>query len=139
LIRLVELGSMSERTFDRETLLDLTVNVIPLGIILFFVALFLVIRPWERNLFVTAVSMGLLVVPFVALALLTYLSGRVIASAEQTDASAVDGDSGLLESGSKGATSDLSEGVTGETADESADDDDETDDLEPAITETDTN
>ena len=138
MIRLAEFGPMSERTFDRETLLDLTVNVIPLGIILFFVALFLVIRPWEQNLFVTAVSMGLLVVPFVGLAVLTYFSGRAIAGAEQTDASPADGDSGTLESGSKGATSDLSEGVVAdENADESADGDDETDDLEPAVTEID--
>ena len=130
---------MAERTFDRETLLDLTVNVIPLGIILFFVALFLVIRPWEQNLFLMAVSMALLVVPFVGLALLTYLSGRAIADAEQTDASAVDGDSKTFESGSKGATSDLSEGVTADENDESSGSDDETDGLEPAVTETDSN
>ncbi|WP_049899003.1 DUF6684 family protein [Halococcus agarilyticus] len=130
---------MAERTFDRETLLDLTVNVIPLGIILFFVVLFLVIRPWEQNLVLTVVSMALLVVPFVALALLTYLSGRVIASAEQADASATDEDSGTLESGSKGATSDLSEGVTAETADENRNEGGEADDLEPAVTEADSN
>jgi hypothetical protein len=139
LIGLAEPGPMAERTFDRETLLDLTVNVIPLGIILFFVVLFLLIRPWEQNLFLTVVSMALLVVPFVSLTLLTYLSGRVIAGAERTDASPVDGDSSTLESGSKGATSDLSEGVTADTADENRDENGETDDLEPAVTETDAN
>jgi|AntDeeMetagen134_2_1112570.scaffolds.fasta_scaffold09768_1 hypothetical protein len=134
---------MTERTFDRETLLDLTVNVIPLGIILFFVVLFLVVRPWEQNLFLTAVSMALLVVPFVALALLTYFSGRAIAGAEQTDAdTAATGSS--TESGSKDASAGLGDGVTAETAaDEPTNDDtdettnDDTDDLEPAVTETD--
>ena len=79
---------MSERVFDRETLLDLTVNVIPLGIILFFVVVYLVITPWKPDFFITVISMGLLVVPFVALAPLTYFSGRAIAEAEQAEASA---------------------------------------------------
>jgi flagellar biosynthesis/type III secretory pathway M-ring protein FliF/YscJ len=73
---------MSERTFDRETILDLTVNVIPLGIILFFAVVFLLVRPWEQNLFISLISMGLLVVPFIGLALLTFVSGRAIAQAE---------------------------------------------------------
>ncbi|EMA49302.1 DUF6684 family protein [Halococcus salifodinae] len=128
---------MSERTFDRETLLDLTVNVIPLGIILFFVVLFLVVRPWEQNLFLTAVSMALLVVPFVALALLTYFSGRAIAGAEQADAEAVTTDSSTAESGSTGATADLADGVTAETADDETTTDGDDDDLEPAVTEAD--
>ncbi|WP_273834978.1 DUF6684 family protein [Halococcus sp. PRR34] len=128
---------MSERTFDRETLLDLTVNVIPLGIILFFVVLFLVVRPWEQNLFLTAVSMALLVVPFVALALLTYFSGRAIAGAEQADAEAVTTDSSTADSGSTGATADLADGVTAETADDETTTDGDDDDLEPAVTEAD--
>jgi hypothetical protein len=73
---------MSERTFDRETLLDLTVNIIPLGIIAFFVLVFLFVRPWELDPFVTAISMGLLVVPFVVLALVTFVSGRAVARDE---------------------------------------------------------
>jgi cytoskeletal protein RodZ len=73
---------MSERTFDRETLLDLTVNVIPLGIILFFVVVFLLIKPWEQDPLIQIISMGLLVIPFVGLALLTFVSGRAIAQAE---------------------------------------------------------
>jgi hypothetical protein len=73
---------MSERTFDRETLLDLTVNIIPLGIIAFFLLVFLLVTPWEFDPFVTAISMGLLVVPFVALALVTFVSGRAVAKDE---------------------------------------------------------
>lgn len=73
---------MSERTFDRETLLDITVNIIPLGIIAFFLLVFLLVTPWEFDPFVTAISMGLLVVPFVALALVTFVSGRAVARDE---------------------------------------------------------
>ncbi|RJT02540.1 MULTISPECIES: DUF6684 family protein [Halococcus] len=75
---------MAERTFDRETLLDLTVNIIPLGIILFFVVVFLAVQPWGPNLYMETVSMGLLVIPFVALAALTYFSGRIISRDEGT-------------------------------------------------------
>ena len=34
---------MSERTFDRETLLDLSVNVIPLGMLAFFIVVYAVV------------------------------------------------------------------------------------------------
>ncbi|WP_313692790.1 DUF6684 family protein [Halorarum halobium] len=72
------------RIFDRETLLDLTVNVIPLGIILFFAVGFLIFNPWASlDQFGQLVAMGLLVVPFVALALLTYVSGKAIAGDEK--------------------------------------------------------
>lgn len=64
--------------FTRDTLLDLTVNVVPLGIILFFIVLFLVVTPWGWDPFPVLVSHGLLVIPFVSLALLTYVAGRVI-------------------------------------------------------------
>jgi hypothetical protein len=79
---------MSERTFDRETLLDLTVNIIPLGIILFFVLVFLFVNPWGFDPFVAAISIGLLVVPFVLLALLTYVSGRAVARDEKSASAA---------------------------------------------------
>ena len=73
---------MATDVFDRETLLDLSVNVIPLFIILFFVVVFAVISPFGYHLVPTAVQMGLLVVPFVGLAVLTYFSGRAIAESE---------------------------------------------------------
>lgn len=69
--------------FERETLLDVTVNVIPLAIILFFIVLFLAYTPWEQNLFVQTVSLGLLVIPLVLLALLTYVSGLAVQEAEE--------------------------------------------------------
>jgi hypothetical protein len=74
----------SNRIFDKETILDLSVNVIPLVIILFFTVLFLVVNPWgDLGLFVGLVAFGLLVIPFVGLALLTYLSGLAIAGDEK--------------------------------------------------------
>ncbi len=72
--------------FDRETLLDLTVNIIPLVIIVFFLILFIVIQPFGPLLsFMSVISFGLLVVPFAALAALTYISGKAIAGDESTE------------------------------------------------------
>jgi hypothetical protein len=71
--------------FDRETLLDLTVNFIPLFMILYFTAVLLIINPWpDLGLFLFVVAIGLHVVPFVALAILTYISGKAIAGDEKT-------------------------------------------------------
>lgn len=70
--------------FDRETLLDLTVNVIPLGIILFFVAVFVVVDPFPGlDRLGMLLMLGLHIVPFVALAILTYVSGKAIAGDEK--------------------------------------------------------
>lgn len=68
---------------DRETLLDLVVNIIPMGILLFFVGVFLVYMPWEENLFLTVVSHFLTLFPLAMLALLTYVSARVISRDEE--------------------------------------------------------
>ncbi|WP_321169945.1 DUF6684 family protein [Halobaculum sp. CBA1158] len=70
--------------FDRDTLLDLTVNAIPLGIILFFVAVFVLVDPFGGlDFYGRVLQMGLLAFPFVALAILTYVSGKAIAGDEK--------------------------------------------------------
>ncbi|MFC7226386.1 cox cluster protein [Salinirubellus salinus] len=71
------------RTFDRETLLDLTVNAIPLGIMLFFVVLFLVVNPFGTDLAAQAIQMTIVIVTFVALFILTYVSGKAISESEK--------------------------------------------------------
>lgn len=69
---------MANSVFDRETLLDISVNLIPMAMILFFVALLLFGSTYEPNLFVEIIALGLHVVPFVSLALLTYIAARYI-------------------------------------------------------------
>jgi len=66
----------------RETLLDVSVNVIPMVIILFFTAYLLLTSPWASDPFVMAVAIGLHAIPFVLLGLLTWVSARVIQDAE---------------------------------------------------------
>lgn len=70
-------------TFDRDTLLDLLVNVIPLVIIGFFVVAFAVFDPFGGDTLGRAIQVLLLVAPFLALAILTYVSGKAIAGDEE--------------------------------------------------------
>lgn len=74
---------MASSVFDRETLLDLTVNIIPLGIIAFFIVLFTAVPGFGYDPLATTIQMSLLVIPFIGLAALTYVSGKAIATAEQ--------------------------------------------------------
>lgn len=75
---------MANEIFDRETLLDLTVNMIPLFIIAFFMVGFTTFPLFgETDLLTTAIHYGLMLVPFVSLAVLTYLSGKAIAGDEK--------------------------------------------------------
>jgi len=75
---------MANKIFDRDTLLDLTVNVVPLFIMAFFVVAFAVIAPFGIDPLASAVQFGLLAVPFVLLAILTYFAGRAVAGSEQS-------------------------------------------------------
>ncbi|RRJ32840.1 DUF6684 family protein [Halocatena pleomorpha] len=74
---------MASSVFDREALLDLTVNIIPLGILLFFIAVFAILPGFGYDPFVTTIQMSLLVIPFIGLAALTYVSGKAITQAER--------------------------------------------------------
>lgn len=67
---------------DQETLLDLTVNIIPLIILVFFMIYFLIVDPWSSSLWLKVLGYGLLVIPLVLLALLSYIAGRLVARDE---------------------------------------------------------
>lgn len=73
---------MRSRPFDRETMLDLTVNLVPLGIMLFFVGVFVLVNPFGLDPVGTAIQMTIMVVMVLSLAALTYVSGRAISNAE---------------------------------------------------------
>lgn len=60
---------------NKETILDVTVNIIPLAIIAVFVVLFVVISPWGFDLsLIPVLQLLLLLAPFVLLAVLTYVA-----------------------------------------------------------------
>ncbi len=75
---------MESKIFDKETLLDLTVNFIPLGIILTFIAVFAVVSPWGFDSRASVIMYAIMIIMFIALGMLTYLSGKAIAGDEKT-------------------------------------------------------
>jgi len=75
---------MAERYIDRETLLDLTVNIIPLGILAFFFVLFIAVSPWGWDPLFTTLMLGLILWHALLLTLVTWVAGRKIAREERT-------------------------------------------------------
>jgi hypothetical protein len=74
---------MANEIFDRETMLDLVVNFIPLFIILFFTIGFIFFNPFGFESLTSGIQFGLLIAPFILLAILTYISGKAIAGSEK--------------------------------------------------------
>ena len=113
-----------ESRIDRETVLDVTVNAIPMVILLFFVVLFLVINPWGYDPGPLLIEHFLTLFPFLLLGILTYLSARVIAR-DEAEADE-DEDEGFAGSQPPSAAEEeeaveegiAEEGVTGEQADD---------------------
>jgi len=68
--------------FEKDTLLDLTVNVIPLGIILFFIVAFALVNPFGLDPVFSGLQFSLMISMFLLLAVLTYYAGRAIEGAE---------------------------------------------------------
>ena len=74
---------MAERIFDRETLLDLVVNAVPLFIMGFFVAAFVLFAPFGFDPLASLLQFGIVIGAFVALLVLTFFSARAVAGAER--------------------------------------------------------
>jgi len=86
---------MEAEIFDKETILDLMVNFIPLGIILFFIAAFSLYAPWGFDVRGFVPMIVIMVVMFIALAVLTYVSAKAIAGDEKTKPVYAQGQAGL--------------------------------------------
>jgi hypothetical protein len=71
------------RIFDRDTLLDLIVNAVPLFIMLFFMIAFLVTTPFGFDPLANLMQFVLVAWTFIFLAVLTYLSAKAIAGDEK--------------------------------------------------------
>jgi len=133
---------MERELFDRDTLLDLVVNFIPLGIILFFVGVYLLRQPWGFDLGISGIMLALLIVPFLALGVLTYVSAVAIAGDEQEKPVYAQGQAGLEGASPLHDDEGAAAGADGETDDtdderEGTAADDETADDEPSESETD--
>jgi hypothetical protein len=73
----------ADTLFDRETLLDILVNVVPVGILLFFTLLFLGYGSYPDNTLVTVVQLSLILIPVVVVAVITYYAAKAVTKAEQ--------------------------------------------------------
>jgi len=74
---------MATPVFDKETWLDISVNIIPMGIVAFFLALFVALAPWGFEGIESVIAFALLIVPTVLLAYLTYVAAGLIEDAEE--------------------------------------------------------
>ena len=86
---------MANKIFDRDTLLDLTVNMVPLFIMAFFIVAFAVVAPFGVDPLASSLQFGLVAVPFVLLAILTYFAGRAVAGSEMTGELYLPGQAGV--------------------------------------------
>ena len=68
---------MGSQTWDKETLLDVVVNVVPLAVLFVFIGLFMVVTPWGLDLSAASlVQFGLIGSMIVLLGYLTYLTAE---------------------------------------------------------------
>ncbi|MUV88879.1 cox cluster protein [Halapricum sp. CBA1109] len=76
---------MSSRTFDRDTILDLTVNVIPLAILGVFIVTFVLYSPgpFAFDSVASTLQLSIIGTTFVGLLALTYYMGKAVAGAEK--------------------------------------------------------
>jgi hypothetical protein len=101
---------MEKELFDRDTLLDLTVNFIPLGILLLFIVIYLVFNPFGFGGLVSVIQFSIIGIMFIALAVLTYYSGAAVSRAEnQAEADAALEGEGETEPGALAGAADTDE------------------------------
>lgn len=81
---------MSEKVFDRETLLDLTVNVIPFGILVIFFGGYLLFNPFGFDSVITGIQLAIIGVSAAGLMILTYYSGAAVSKAEKRTEAALE-------------------------------------------------
>lgn len=69
---------MAYRVFEKETLLDISVNVIPIVILAIFTGMVVFLDPWGFDLLADGIALALHLIPLVLLAIVTYVSARYL-------------------------------------------------------------
>ena len=69
---------MASDIFDKETFLDITVNLIPFGILMIFIGLFAVLNPWGFDPVWSTIQFAIVGAMVVLLLVLTYFSAKAI-------------------------------------------------------------
>lgn len=81
---------MTEKVFDRETMLDLTVNIIPFVIMAFFFVAFIVYTPFGFDSVISSIQLAIVGVSAIGLLVLTYFSGKAVSKAEKAEEAALE-------------------------------------------------
>ncbi|WP_193570577.1 DUF6684 family protein [Halorubellus sp. JP-L1] len=118
---------MAQRVFTKDTMLDLVVNIIPLGILAFFIGLFVLAGPFSWDPLYSTLMLGIIGGSFVLLTVLTYFSaiaieGDAIASEEAGRAAHAEEKPGV-EDTSETAGTESPEGTPSVTGDDAESDD----------------
>ncbi|WP_323676705.1 DUF6684 family protein [Halorubellus sp. PRR65] len=116
---------MAQRVFTKDTMLDLVVNIIPLGIMAFFIGLFVLWGPFSWDPLYSTLMLGIIGGAFVLLAILTYVSavaieGDAIKSEEAGRAAHADEASEVVDTAETSAT-DTPEDTPDATGDDETD------------------
>lgn len=70
---------MTRETWDRETVLDILVNIVPLAVLVVFMLLFLIVTPWGVDFSAASLlQFGLIISMIVLLGYLTKLTAERI-------------------------------------------------------------
>jgi hypothetical protein len=101
--------AMAERVFTKDTMLDLLVNIIPLGIMAFFIGLFVLWGPFSWDPLYSTLMLGIIGGSFLLLAILTYISavaieGDAIKSEEAGRAGHAEAESEVVDTAETNAT-----------------------------------
>lgn len=75
---------MSRSALDSEMAIDLSVNLIPMAILIFFVGVFAVFNPWGFNLLHSSVQFAIMLSMIGGIGFATYMAARVIERDEHT-------------------------------------------------------
>lgn len=77
------------RLLTRETLGDVLVNLVPLGVLAGFVAMFVVSSPYAKDPVYTTIQLSLVAIPAAILLVLTYYALKAVDAAEREAEAAV--------------------------------------------------
>jgi uncharacterized membrane protein len=75
--------SDTDSRFDRRTLLDIVVNIAPIGVLLFFTLLFLGYGSYPSNAVVTVVQVSLILIPVLVVLVITYYAAKAVTRDER--------------------------------------------------------
>lgn len=75
--------SVTDGLLDRRVLLDVLVNIVPIGILVSFVLVFSVYAPYPSDPVVTVIQLSLIILPAIVVIVVTYYTVRAVTRDER--------------------------------------------------------